>query len=84
MLKNSRTSILGDKPEFYHPKVKVKKIIKGKIKDYKKNLLDKYVLCWHPKFSDIRIMNLMNYAKTLIFTALLSHLSIYCLLMEIK
>ena len=63
LLKNSITSILGDKPEFYHPKVKIKKIIKGKIKDYKKNLLDKYVLCWHPKFSDTRIMNLMNYAK---------------------
>ena len=63
ILKNSITSILGDKPEFYHPKVKIKKIIKGKIKDYKKNLLDKYFLCRHSKFSDPKIMNLMNYAK---------------------
>lgn len=63
ILKNSITSILGDKPEFYHPKVKIKKIIKGKIKDYKKSLLDKYVLCKHSKFSDLKIMNLINYAK---------------------
>ena len=49
ILKKSLTSILGDKPEFYFPRVKIKKIIKGKIKDCKKNLLDKYILCNHGK-----------------------------------
>ncbi len=63
ILKKSLTSILGDKPEFYFPRVKIKKIIKGKIKDCKKNLLDKYILCNHSKFSNINVMNLINYAK---------------------
>jgi len=63
ILKNSLTSILGDKPEFYNPKVKIKKIVKGKIKDCKKSILDKYILCKHSKFSDLKIMNLINYAK---------------------
>ena len=44
VLKKSVTSIIGDKPEFYIPKIKINKIFKGKIVENKKDLLNKYIL----------------------------------------
>lgn len=67
ILKKSLKLILGENPEFYLPKVKFTKIVKGKIKEYRKDLLDKYILCQHSKFADSKFIQAMNYAKGLQF-----------------
>ena len=66
-LKNSLKLILGESPEFYLPKVKFTRIVKGKAKENTKNLLDKYILCKHSKFSDTRVIQALSYAKGLQF-----------------
>ena len=63
VLKKSVTSIIGDKPEFYIPKIKINKIFKGKIVENKKDLLNKYIFCRHQKFKEFSLLNLLNYAK---------------------
>ena len=63
VLKKSVTSIIGDKPEFYTPKIKINKIFKGKIVENKKDLLNKYIFCRHQKFKEFSLVNLLNYAK---------------------
>ncbi len=62
-LKKSLTNIIGETPEFYHPKIKLKKIINGKMREHKKDVLDKYIFCRHKKFSDISITSLISNAK---------------------
>ena len=65
ILKKSITSIIGEKPEFYNPKIKYQKNINGKSKEFKKNVLGKYILCRHNKFVDEKILNLLRSAKGL-------------------
>lgn len=62
-LKKSVSSLIGEKPEFYIPKIKINKILKGKIVENKKNLLNKYIFCRHKKFGEFNFINLLNYAK---------------------
>ena len=65
ILKKSITSIIGEKPEFYNPKIKYQKIINGKSKEFKKNVLGKYILFKNKKFDDKKILNLLRSAKGL-------------------
>tara|TARA_B100001123_G_scaffold432047_2_gene554426 strand:- start:722 stop:1225 length:504 start_codon:yes stop_codon:yes gene_type:complete len=64
-LKKSFSNVLGDMPEFYHPKIKLEKYVNNKIKIFEKNLLENYLICRHTKFNDNKVINLIKYSRGL-------------------
>jgi len=64
-LKNSFFAVLGEMPEFYIPKFKYEKYLNNKLKVYKKNILDNYLICKHNKFSDHKIIKKLKNSKGL-------------------
>ena len=66
LLKENFTKILGD-PRFYCPKIKYQRYIKQKLRTYEKFVLENYLICYHPKFEDINIINKLKYTKGLIY-----------------
>ena len=60
-LKKSFSNVLGDMPEFYHPKIKLEKYVNNKIKIFEKNLLENYLICRHTKFNDNKVINLIKF-----------------------
>ena len=67
ILKDDFTKILGELPKFYCPKIKYQKYIKQKLKTCEKFILENYLICYHPKFSDISVINQLKYCKGLCY-----------------
>jgi len=67
ILKDDFTKILGELPKFYCPKIKYQKYIKQKLKTCEKFILENYLICYHPKFSDISVINQLKYSKGLCY-----------------
>jgi len=65
ILKNSLTSNLDENTLFYIPQIKYKKRNKSKLVTSEKNILENYLICFHKKFSDIKILSKLKYLKGL-------------------
>ena len=65
LLKDSFLKILGEMPEFYSPKIKYEKYLNNKLKVYKKNILENYLICKHYKFKDNKIINILKNSRGL-------------------
>lgn len=64
-LKKNFTESLGDSINFYIPKIKYQKSIRNKIKYFEKYILEGYLFCYHPKFSDKNILQSLSYTRGL-------------------
>tara|TARA_B100000427_G_C15494594_1_gene589240 strand:+ start:866 stop:1363 length:498 start_codon:yes stop_codon:yes gene_type:complete len=59
--KKNLISEFEEKPIFYLPKIKYQKVINKKIRNYEKNILENYMICFHKNFSDAKfIVRLKN------------------------
>ena len=65
LLKESFSKILGEMPEFYTPKIKYERYINNKLKVYKKNILENYLICKHNKFCDYEIIHALKSSRGL-------------------
>ena len=63
ILKKNFKNILESDPEYFIPKIQYNKIIKQKFKTFQKSLLEGYVICFHSKFSNSYILNLLKTAR---------------------
>ena len=66
-LKDSFCKIIGDKPEFYIPKIKQEYYKNNKLKIIKKNILSNYIICKHSKFKDLKFISKLNHSRGLIY-----------------
>ena len=57
---------LGDMPEFYNPKIKYEGYVNNRLKTFKKNILDNYLICKHSKFNNSGILSLLKNSRGLI------------------
>tara|TARA_Y100000294_G_scaffold176705_1_gene199796 strand:+ start:132 stop:635 length:504 start_codon:yes stop_codon:yes gene_type:complete len=67
ILKDSFFKILGEMPVFYNPKIKYERYINNKLKVFKKNILDNYLICKHDKFNDSKNLSLLKNSRGLIY-----------------
>jgi len=67
VLKEAFIKILGEKPEFYIPKIKYENYKNNKLKIYEKNILNNYIICKHEKFSDSALVNLLKNSRGLVY-----------------
>ena len=58
---------LGDMPEFYNPKIKYEGYVNNRLKTFKKNILDNYLICKHSKFNNSGILSLLKNSRGLIY-----------------
>ncbi len=65
LLKINLKKSLDRNIKFYIPKIKYKKIFKNKIKFTEENILEEYMFCYHPIFSNKKILNLLSFTKGL-------------------
>ena len=56
---------LNDKIKFYYPKILYKKYFNNKIITKEKPILENYIFCFNPKFSDCKILVNLKYCKGL-------------------
>ena len=64
-LKKEFCKILGEKPKFYSPKIKYQKLINKKLKNFRKYLLQGYLICYHSDFVDQKILSKLKYIRGL-------------------
>ena len=62
-LKKDFCKILGEKPKFYSPKIKYQKLINKKLKNFRKYLLQGYLICYHSSFEDQKILSKLKYIR---------------------
>jgi len=67
IFKNELRKKFNDDVKFYSPKIQLKKIIKNKIKEYNKSLLENYIFCFHEGFKNIKNTQELKFIKGLNF-----------------
>lgn len=65
ILKDSFKKVLDENPFFFRPKFKYQKVINKKFKTLEKFVLENYLICYHKKFEDTRILERLKFAKGL-------------------
>lgn len=65
MLKSDLSNKIGEDIKFYMPKIQLQKTNKNKICVRESFLLGDYVLCYHEKFSNKNIINILKYCRGL-------------------
>ena len=66
ILKHRFKEVLGNHPEYYAPKVRYTKIVQKKFKIFKKSILENYIICFHNKFTDKNIINVLKNTRGII------------------
>jgi len=56
---------LGNEIKFYNPKIKYQRYLKGKLQTFAKDILENYLLCYHPSFSNSKSLHNLKYQKGL-------------------
>ncbi|MDC0369942.1 hypothetical protein OAM71_00590 [Pelagibacteraceae bacterium] len=64
-LKENFEKILGKSFVFYKPKILTQQYLKNKIKEKEYDLLGDYVFCYHEKFKQKEVINILKYSKGL-------------------
>ena len=65
LLKESFEKVLGNKLEFYIPKIRYERIIKNKNYFFEKNLLENYLICKHENFKHLKYLQLLQNSRGL-------------------
>lgn len=52
ILKNHLIEKMGEKVQFYIPKIKYKRLKKNKFETHEKTIIEDYMFCYHDKFND--------------------------------
>ena len=55
-LRQDFKKILGDLPLIFRPKFKYQKLVRNKLHFLEKDVLDDYLICYHEKFQNSKIM----------------------------
>ena len=66
-VKKSFYKVLGNKPEFYAPKIKYTKYINNKLKEFEQHVLGDYLFCEHENFIDSKIINQLRNSRGLTY-----------------
>ena len=64
-LKNDFTKKLGELPIIFRPKIRYQKFIRNKIKFFEKDILDDYLICFHRKFSNTKMLEILKNSRGL-------------------
>jgi len=64
-LKNDLKKTLGNLPLIFRPKIKYQKLIRNKLKVFEKDILEDYLICYHEKFKDSKILSILKNLKGL-------------------
>ena len=56
---------INDNIKFYYPVILYKRHFRGKTIHYQKPIIENYIFCFHPKFSDNKIINNLKFLKGL-------------------
>ena len=64
-LLDSFKKILGEEIKFYNPKIKYQKYFRGKFKTFSKEILENYLICYHPSFKQEEKISSLKYIKGL-------------------
>ena len=64
-LKNDFTQKLGELPIIFRPKIRYQKLIRNKMKFFEKDILDDYLICFHKKFSNAKILEILKNSRGL-------------------
>ena len=65
LLKKDFKKILGNFPLFFQPKFKYQKLVNNKLKFFEKDILDDYLICYHEKFKNIKMLSIVKSLKGL-------------------
>ena len=52
--------VLGDLPLIFRPKFKYQKLVRNKLHFLEKDVLDDYLICYHEKFQDSKVMAILK------------------------
>tara|TARA_Y100000996_G_C22447753_1_gene612513 strand:+ start:493 stop:993 length:501 start_codon:yes stop_codon:yes gene_type:complete len=63
ILKDNLKKILGNEPEYFIPKIRYDKIVKNNYKTLQKSILEGYLLCFHSKFINKNLSEVLKYTK---------------------
>ena len=63
ILKKAMKELLNENPEYFLPQIKYSKIINKKFKFLNKTLLEGYLIFFHNKFKDEKILNSIKYTR---------------------
>ena len=64
-LRQGFKKILGELPLIFRPKFKYQKLIKNKLHFIEKDILDDYLICYHEKFQNMKMMSVLKNLKGL-------------------
>ena len=64
-LKKNFSEVLGESPYYYIPKIRYKKLVNNKIKIFEKSVLEGYLICFHTKIQDSKILFKLKYTRGL-------------------
>ena len=60
LLKQDLKKTLGALPIIFQPKIRYQKLIRHKIIFLEKNILDDYLICYHEKFKESKMLKILN------------------------
>ena len=63
ILKDNIKKVIGNDPEYFMPQIRYNKIIKNNYKTLQKSILEGYLLCFHSKFENCNITEILKYTK---------------------
>ena len=64
-IKNNLKKKLGNEIKFYNPKIKYQRYLRGKLQTLAKDILENYLLCYHPTFANSKSLHSLKYLKGL-------------------
>ncbi len=67
ILKDNLKNLLGNEPEYFMPEIKYNKIVKNNYKTLHKSILEGYLLCFHIKFVNSNLTEVLKYTKGVSF-----------------
>ena len=60
LLRQDFRKILGDMPLFFRPRYKYQKLVKNKVQFLEKDILDDYLICYHEKFKNTKLLSFLR------------------------
>ena len=51
---------LGDLPIIFRPRIKYQKLIRNKLQFFENDVLDDYLICYHEKFKNLKILSILK------------------------
>ncbi len=65
-LKKNFNKVLGSEPLYFNPRIKYSRVIQKKFKNFQRSILEGFIICFHNKFNNSSILNILKYTKGLV------------------